>query len=413
MDMLSVNPESIHWKNQQSYLFLNPKLSTEQKQKYISLASSFHEDASLYLSSSGTTTSSDEVVLKVIKKNNFLEAAKNFNSFFAISSKDRWLKNLPRFHVGGLSILARAFLSGSSVHEWPDLYWNVEKFCSDLIEKEITRVSLVPTQVYDLVQREMLAPTNLKSVFVGGAALDVFLYQKARKLGWPLLPSYGMTETSSMVMSAPLDTLSASRNYEGAIDALSRDEKLPGMKTLPGVRIHWDQEGRAGIQAPGLLSSELRQTGNQNTQKSWNEEDVFWTQDYLIEENGEVFFKARSQDLIKVSGELVNLEKLRSHFKTLCSGFDERNFFLHHRPNPRKGSEIILYVADHVKKEHVLDDGRGLTFELEDKFAAFIENFNKTVLPFEKICDTVEVPEIPRTSMGKVKISELILSEKK
>ena len=42
----------------------------------------------------------------------------------------------------------------------------------------------------------------------GGGALDPSLYKQARDLGWPLLPSYGLTECGSQVATASLSSAS-------------------------------------------------------------------------------------------------------------------------------------------------------------------------------------------------------------
>ena len=68
--------------------------------------------------------------------------------------------------------------------------------------KRQTLTSLVPAQVFDLVNAGLKPPHILRAVLVGGGRLEDALYQKATALGWPLLPGYGMTEAASQIATA-------------------------------------------------------------------------------------------------------------------------------------------------------------------------------------------------------------------
>ena len=109
---------------------------------------------------------------------------------------DVWFRVLPAFHVGGLGIHARAFLSGARVEVGS---WDPGRFAAS---DAMTLASLVPAQVSDLVERRLPPPRHLRAVVVGGGALSDELYRAARDLGWPVLPSYGMTECCSQIATA-------------------------------------------------------------------------------------------------------------------------------------------------------------------------------------------------------------------
>ena len=74
---------------------------------------------------------------------------------------------MPTFHVAGLSILARSYLSGGACFSYGKK-WNAEDFLLFLKEHKITLSSLVPAQVYDLVKAQIKAPSHLRAVVVGG-----------------------------------------------------------------------------------------------------------------------------------------------------------------------------------------------------------------------------------------------------
>ena len=70
--------------------------------------------------------------------------------------------------------------------------------------------SLVPAQVLDLVRAGLRPPPVLRAIVVGGGAISAELYRDARALGWPVLPSYGMTECCSQIATATHDGRSCS-----------------------------------------------------------------------------------------------------------------------------------------------------------------------------------------------------------
>src|SRR5207244_3174402 len=82
--------------------------------------------------------------------------------------------------------------------------WHVFQFHSFLIDSKATLTALVPTQVHDLVANKLRSPKTLRAVIVGGGSLNSELYDEARALGWPVMPSYGMTECASQIATANL-----------------------------------------------------------------------------------------------------------------------------------------------------------------------------------------------------------------
>ncbi len=84
------------------------------------------------------------------------------------SPDDRWLCALPFYHVGGLSILFRSAIYGSAA-VLPQAT-NTEGIIKGLHDSQATIVSLVPTQLYRMLEAGFEPPKSLRLILLGGAA---------------------------------------------------------------------------------------------------------------------------------------------------------------------------------------------------------------------------------------------------
>jgi O-succinylbenzoic acid--CoA ligase len=101
---------------------------------------------------------------------------------------DLWLCTLPLHHVGGLQILLRCALYGTTARLGG---------LDDL--PGATLVSLVPTQLHRLLEGGTPAPPSLRLVLLGGAASSAELLTRAASAGYSICTTWGMTETASQV----------------------------------------------------------------------------------------------------------------------------------------------------------------------------------------------------------------------
>ena len=124
-------------------------------------------------------------------------AAAASNRHLPLAAGDLWLDCLPLHHIGGLSILWRCARAGAAVllHDG----FNAEAVAADLHRHPVTHLSLVPAMLARLLETGVAPPDSLRHVLIGGAALSQPLYEKATAAGWPLNPSYGMSETAAQV----------------------------------------------------------------------------------------------------------------------------------------------------------------------------------------------------------------------
>jgi len=155
---------------------------------------------------------------------------------------DRWLACLPLYHVGGLSILTRSVLQGTPVvvHD----RFDPERTSRALDAEGITLVSLVPTMLERLLDArgDRPPPPALRAVLLGGAAAPAPLLARARAAGFPVAPTYGLTEAASQVATR------APGEPDGA-----------GLRPLPGTRVAIADD--AGRSAPPGATGEIRVHG--------------------------------------------------------------------------------------------------------------------------------------------------------
>jgi O-succinylbenzoic acid--CoA ligase len=152
---------------------------------------------------------------------------------------DRWLACLPLFHIGGFSILTRCALAGAEavLHQGFD----PEHVLRDLGLVRITHLSLVPAMLARLIEAAAgPPPPALRHVLIGGASLRPDLAEKAAALGWPIQPTYGMSETASQIAT---------------LAALPSDWRA-GMvgRPLPGADVALDPGGRLKVRGPMVMA---------------------------------------------------------------------------------------------------------------------------------------------------------------
>ena len=120
-----------------------------------------------------------------------------------VEPTDRWLCALPLFHIGGLSIVMRSVIYGTTavVHDGFD----VDSVAGALEGDGVTVISVVATQLVRLLDAGVdLLP--LRAVLVGGGPVPDEVLGEALDRGATVVQTYGLTETASQVTTlAPAD----------------------------------------------------------------------------------------------------------------------------------------------------------------------------------------------------------------
>jgi O-succinylbenzoic acid--CoA ligase len=154
---------------------------------------------------------------------------------------DRWLLCMPLFHVGGLSILIRSALAGSAVVLYER--FEVERVSEALEREGITHVSFVATMLTRVLEhrRARRAPESLRCVLLGGGPASSALLEQAIGLGYPIAPTYGLTEAASQVATRPPQ-----------VPVGPGEDPAAGLRPLPGVELRIVDEGRR-VLGPGAV----------------------------------------------------------------------------------------------------------------------------------------------------------------
>jgi O-succinylbenzoic acid--CoA ligase len=369
------NPRDIDWLSEDCEIFLNPALTEPTSKVFDALKGEAR--GSVWLLTSGTSGLHGKWVC--LSKKAILCSAAAVNESLEVSRRDIWLQALKPFHVGGLAIWARASLCGNSVVVTDD-QWNPVQYMELARERKTTLSSLVPTQVFDLVSRGFSAPPSLRAVVVGGDSLSDKLYASARRLGWPLLPSYGMTETSSQVATASLSTL--------------EEKSFPKLSILSHAEIREAESGNLAVRSRSLLSAygSFLANGALRVKDPKNSAGFFVTEDLGLVEGKFLSQVSRVSHRLKINGETVDLRALEARFESFLSDRAFGHCLLLAAPDARKG-QCIKLVA---------------TYEQEVEANRALNLFNSAVLPYEKIQSLHLVSELPRNAVGKISRAEIL-----
>ena len=264
----------------------------------------------------------------------------------AVDDRDSWLACLPLTHVGGLSVVTRALITGTRlvVHDG---------FDADAVERAAqsegsTLVSLVATAL------RRIDASLFRIVVLGGSA-------PPSELAPNVVTTYGMTETGSGVV------------YDGV--------------PLDGVELRVDDGGEIQVRGPMLLRA-YRDGSDPKDADGW-----FWTGDLgaLDVATGQLRVHGRATDLIITGGENVWPDAVEA---VLADDPDVAEVAVVGRPDEEWGQRVVaVIVPADWRRPPPLDRLR----------AAVKERIGPWAAPRELEC----VESLPRTSLGKIQRSQI------
>jgi len=353
--------------NSTSQLLLNPRIPQSLRQYIQRAVDNINLPEHFWLASSGTESAGfGKTKVVALSKTALLIAAQSVVREFDLNSKDVYLNALPDFHVGGLAVEARAHLAQFRVESLGNFAWDVENYLGILENKNVTVSSLVPTQVFDLVNAKKVAPSQLRCVFVGGGALSEGIFSQARSLGWNLIPTYGMTETCAMLAF----------------------EKSPGEGYRRFAHVEeWSSrdDGKLSFLSPALLSGYLFVMETGEFEFFDPKKDGWYVSDDLGRiENDRLKLLGRESELVKIKGETVSVAEVQRSWEAfaLQNNLQGPQYVIA-REEARDGYELVLVGQFQVSVTE-------------------LDHFNKTQLPFSRLRKHFTLKSVPLSATGKL-----------
>jgi o-succinylbenzoate---CoA ligase len=263
-----------------------------------------------------------------------------------VDPADRWLCPLPLFHVGGLGVLIRAAAGATTavIHDGFD----TARTKAELEAGEATLASLVPTMLARLRAAGLAPSPSLRAIALGGGPIPAGLLDWAAAAGVPVVPVYGMTETSSQIAAG-----------------------LPG-RPLRGVELAITDDGEILVRGPMVARGARAADGWLHTGDRGR-----------LDGSGRLHVDGRLKELIVTGGENVSPveveQALLEHPAVADAGVTGR-------PDPEWGEAVWAFV--------VLRDG-ATTAELQ-------EWCRERLAPY-KVPKRIEpVDDLPRNAAGKL-----------
>ncbi|HSG24060.1 MAG TPA: AMP-binding protein [Azonexus sp.] len=318
-------------------------------------------DVALIISTSGSEGQPRSVLLG---KTQLDAAAAASNKHLPLGPGDLWLNCLPLYHIGGQAVLWRCARAAAGVllHEG----FNAKAVADDLQHYPVTHISLVPAMLAQLLELQTKPPTSLRVTLIGGAALSQQLYDKAIAAGWPLYPSYGMSETAAQLAS--FDP-SQDHWHEGLVG-----------KPMPGHEIRIGNDGRIAVRGPQVMLGYLN--GGGVDAEGW-----LTTGDLgSIDVNGCLTVIGRADDMLISGGSNVHPLEVESCLAA-CPGVSD--VAVTGLPDPVWGDLIVALIVGTAEQSTLLAHAR--------------KHLPSAALPRK----TIFLERLPRNAAGKIERATL------
>ncbi|HVL94726.1 MAG TPA: AMP-binding protein [Solirubrobacteraceae bacterium] len=301
----------------------------------------------LVVHTSGTTAEPKEVPLTF---GNVRANAAGSALALGLDPAERWLCPLPLTHVGGLMVLLRSVIYGTTAVLLPPPF-DAAAVADALNRGEATIVSLVPTMLARVLDAGLEHPPRLRCALLGGGPLDPALAARAVRAGVPVAQTYGLTEACSQVtVSEPGDPSTAGW-------------------PLPGVAVRLAADGEIVVEGPVVAGGGVLRTGDLGA----------------LDARGRLSVIGRKADTIVTGGENVAPAEVEA---VLLAHPDVADAGVYARPHPEWGEAVRAKVVARA----------GTTLEP----AALRAWCSARLAPYKvpKAFETVSA--LPRTASGKL-----------
>ena len=221
---------------------------------------------------------------------NHIASAKGSAVNITLNKGDSWLLSLPLFHIGGLAIVNRCAIAAATL-----VLSSGESLTEQLTQTPISHLSLVSAQLSQILNEKPEILQNVKALLLGGGAIDADLVSSLEKLNISAFCSYGMSEMSSQITTAAINT----QNHLGT--ALPQRE----LKLVDGVI--W-------LKGPCLFLGYLTDAANTLTlEKTLDNDGWFCTNDLgRLDPQGNLYLLGRVDNMFICGGENIHPEEIEA-----------------------------------------------------------------------------------------------------
>jgi len=303
-----------------------------------------------------------------------------------------WLLCLGLAHVAGLGVAWRALGAGVPLHVAPG-FDAATALAALRGPGAPSHVSLVPVQLARLLDAAgpdaagldtagaVPPPAALRAILLGGAPIPSDLVRRAAGAGWPVIPTYGLTEAGSGVTALPSDEAAGAPGSAG--------------RPLPGVAVRIAEPGADGVgeiqvATPAAFAGYLGR--EQATAAAFAPDGWLRTGDLgRLDAAGRLFVADRRDDLLVSGGENVSPAEieavLRDHPAVAEAGVAGR-------PDATWG---VVPVAGIVLGPGAADPG-------DDALSGWCR---ERLAPYKVPASFARLEALPRTGSGKLRRRDL------
>lgn len=309
-----------------------------------------------------TSGSAGEPKAVMLSHRNLDAAAAAANERLTLGPGDLWLDCLPLFHIGGLAILWRAARAGATVLLHDGFECNA--VAASLASEPVTHISLVPAMLARLLDLGVRPPSSLRVALIGGAALSATLHRRGLAAGWPLHPTWGMSETTAQI----------------ATHAPSDGPWQPGLagRPLSGNRVAAGDDGRLRVAGPQVMLGYLNPslTPGLGLDGEW-----LPTGDLGRCDRAGVTILGRADEIMVSAGNKIHPHEVEA-VVAACPGV--REVAVIGRPDPIWGDLIVAAVVGETDADTI------------DTWCR--ERLRPAALPRQ----VIRLPDLPRLAAGKI-----------
>ncbi|MDQ6721853.1 MAG: AMP-binding protein [Candidatus Dormibacteraeota bacterium] len=305
---------------------------------------------------------------------------------------ERSIAVLPFYHIYGFTVLLNISLyQGVTIVTMPR--FDLELFLRLMQDYAITRANVVPPIVLALAKHPLVARYDLHallSINSGAAPLDANVEQACGdRLKCFVAQGYGLTETSPVVSTTPVDPL---KRRGGSAGLLIPNTECKVMDPLSGAELGPGGQGEVWIRGPQVMTGYLNNPDA--TAAMLDAQGWLHTGDIgSVDADGYLHVVDRLKELIKYKGYQVAPAELEGLLLTHPAVADAAVIPC---PDPEAGE---------VPKALVVLKG-AIT---PDELMAFV---NQQVAPYKKIRQLDVVDQIPKSPSGKILRRVLVEQER-